>query len=151
MYYLVRKTLADDLDHVTQVVMVFIPASRQTVSEFKRTYFLLFVGLLVVPILNVQSLFELARKAMTQDELETTCILLPDNGAYFINALLFMALFTCSLDLLRWKSLVHFVWIAVSAKSWSEIRVRIMNAAHDSPFFLASLTEASWNLALRSQ
>lgn len=101
-------------------------------SEFKRTYFLLFVGLLFIPMLNVSSVFDLLKKIFTKDDVEATCLFLPDNGAYFINALLFMALFTCSLDLLRWKTLVHFIWILLSANSWSEIRVRFLHATHES-------------------
>ena len=42
-----------------------------------------------------------------------------------------MAMFTCSLELLRWKTLFHQVWILLTAKSWSELRVRCANAAEE--------------------
>jgi hypothetical protein len=52
------------------------------------------------------------------------CIFYPDNAAYYINQMLLMALFGCSLTLLRWKNLISQFIIALKSRSWSEIRAR---------------------------
>lgn len=54
-------------------------------ATFKRNYVLLLVALFFSPMLNVGSLFELAKEVSNNNNLELSCILMPDNGAFFVN------------------------------------------------------------------
>ena len=108
-------------------------------GAFKRSYFLLLVAVFIIPMLNIGSVYHLVYDVVADNDLEWSCVFLPDNGAYFINSIMLMALFSSAMDILRWRQLIHQAWIALTSESWSEIRVRCMYAAYES-FGLSSST-----------
>lgn len=46
--------------------------------------------------------------------------------------MLVMALYSTAMEILRWRTLVIQVWIALTADSWCEVRVRCIRAAYES-------------------
>ncbi len=105
--------------------------SHRTTAFTKRTYFFLLVSMYIVPIFNIDSLLFILVEYIKGEEvnLQWNCIFLSDNGAYFINSMVLMALFGCAFTLTRWKSLLYQGYIYLNASSWSEIRARCQNAA----------------------
>jgi Calcium-dependent channel, 7TM region, putative phosphate len=107
-------------------ITVLFSGSQKTVGFMKRIYFLLFVALFIVPIFNIDSILQMFLEYLT--DLETNfqwnCIFLPDNGAYFINSMMLMALFGSSVMLLRWKPLFKHIYYYITSRSWSEIRAQ---------------------------
>ena len=107
--------------------------SMRTLAFLRRKYFLLLVSLYIVPISNIDSVLTWVYDYLQAGELEFqwNCIFSADNGAYFINSMLLMALFGCAFTLLRWQSLVYQIYIFFSSSSWSEITARCTNAARE--------------------
>ena len=111
----------------------FWTESMKARAFLKRKYFLLFVTLYIVPIFNIDSLFHMLIDYASVGEIEVqwNCIFLADNGAYFINSMVLMALFGCAFTLFRWKSLIYQGYIFLTGSSWTEIKVRCTQAAYE--------------------
>ena len=94
-------------------------SSMRNKAFLLRYYFLLFVTLYVVPIFNINSLYDWVKESYEADKwnVHWNCVILADNGAYYINNMIIMALFGTGLMLLRWRSLFKQIYICLTSSS----------------------------------